>query len=275
MISHPPDVRTPDVRAAERPGPAPPSPAPDRAYRLRRLFAQGRKEAPMRFLRFAAAALLAVAAGLLIMPNAASAHGAMMMPGSRTYFCYLDGHDPVTGQIIPHNAACAAAVAKSGANLALQLVRRAPVGRCRPGRRLHPRRPAVQRRYRRTVRLHRVQPGPQRLAGDPPDGRRDDASSTTTTGRSTPARSRSTSPRTARPDPTAGLERPRPDAVLPGDQPARRTAARAPTTGTTTGRRTLPSGKSGQHLIYSVWSRSDSTGDLLRLLGRDLRRRQR
>jgi predicted carbohydrate-binding protein with CBM5 and CBM33 domain len=68
----------------------------------------------MKFLRYAVAALLAAAAGLLIMPNAASAHGAMMMPGSRTYFCYLDGHDPVTGQIIPHNAACAAAVAQSG-----------------------------------------------------------------------------------------------------------------------------------------------------------------
>ena len=69
----------------------------------------------MRFLRYAAATLLAVAAGLLILPGAASAHGAMMMPGSRTYLCYQDSHDPVTGQIIPHNAACAAAIAQSGA----------------------------------------------------------------------------------------------------------------------------------------------------------------
>jgi predicted carbohydrate-binding protein with CBM5 and CBM33 domain len=68
----------------------------------------------MRLLRYAVAALLAITAGLLIAPNAASAHGAMMMPGSRTYLCYLDAHDPVTGQIVPHNAACAAAIAKSG-----------------------------------------------------------------------------------------------------------------------------------------------------------------
>ena len=37
-----------------------------------------------------------------------------MMPGSRTYLCYQDAHDPVTGQIIAHNAACAAAIAQSG-----------------------------------------------------------------------------------------------------------------------------------------------------------------
>jgi predicted carbohydrate-binding protein with CBM5 and CBM33 domain len=68
----------------------------------------------MRILRYSVAALLAVTAGLLIAPNAASAHGAMMMPGSRTYLCYQDGRDPQTGAINPHNPACAAAVAKSG-----------------------------------------------------------------------------------------------------------------------------------------------------------------
>src|SRR5581483_8073535 len=43
----------------------------------------------------------------------ASAHGAMLMPGSRTYLCYEDGLTS-TGQIIPQNPACQAAVASSG-----------------------------------------------------------------------------------------------------------------------------------------------------------------
>jgi predicted carbohydrate-binding protein with CBM5 and CBM33 domain len=37
------------------------------------------------------------------------------MPGSRTYLCYEDGLDS-TGAIVPKNAACAAAVAQSGPN---------------------------------------------------------------------------------------------------------------------------------------------------------------
>lgn len=43
----------------------------------------------------------------------AAAHGAMMVPGSRTYLCWKDGLSP-TGEITPHNPACAAAVAQSG-----------------------------------------------------------------------------------------------------------------------------------------------------------------
>ena len=43
----------------------------------------------------------------------ASAHGAMLMPGSRTFLCYEDGLTS-TGQIIPQNPACQAAVANSG-----------------------------------------------------------------------------------------------------------------------------------------------------------------
>ncbi|MBG6093897.1 lytic polysaccharide monooxygenase [Actinomadura viridis] len=53
--------------------------------------------------------------GTLVNAPAASAHGAMMIPGSRTYLCYKDGLTP-TGEIKPDNPACAAAVAQSGTN---------------------------------------------------------------------------------------------------------------------------------------------------------------
>jgi len=43
----------------------------------------------------------------------ASAHGAMQIPGSRTWLCYEDGLTS-TGQIIPQNPACQTAVATSG-----------------------------------------------------------------------------------------------------------------------------------------------------------------
>jgi chitin-binding protein len=43
----------------------------------------------------------------------ASAHGTMMMPASRTFLCYEDGITS-TGQIVPQNPACQAAVAQSG-----------------------------------------------------------------------------------------------------------------------------------------------------------------
>ncbi|AWS45973.1 lytic polysaccharide monooxygenase [Streptosporangium sp. 'caverna'] len=56
-------------------------------------------------------ALLAV----VLIPNSASAHGAMMTPGSRTFFCWQDGLSP-QGNIVPINQACSAAVAQSGAN---------------------------------------------------------------------------------------------------------------------------------------------------------------
>ncbi|MEV4677542.1 MULTISPECIES: lytic polysaccharide monooxygenase auxiliary activity family 9 protein [Actinomadura] len=55
----------------------------------------------------------AMLAGALITAVPASAHGAMMVPGSRTYLCWKDGLTS-TGQIVPHNPACAAAVAQSG-----------------------------------------------------------------------------------------------------------------------------------------------------------------
>ena len=62
---------------------------------------------------YAAAALLATGVGAVVLPSSASAHGAMMAPGSRTYFCYQDGLTS-TGEIKPINPACAAAVAQSG-----------------------------------------------------------------------------------------------------------------------------------------------------------------
>nr|MDT0659647.1 lytic polysaccharide monooxygenase [Micromonospora sp. DSM 115978] len=58
-----------------------------------------------------------MAAGALavVNPQPALAHGAAMTPGSRTFLCWRDGLSP-TGQIIPQNPACSAAVAQSGAN---------------------------------------------------------------------------------------------------------------------------------------------------------------
>ncbi|GLZ00165.1 lytic polysaccharide monooxygenase [Actinoplanes sp. NBRC 103695] len=68
-----------------------------------------------RWVSFAAAAVLAATTGLVALTSQpAEAHGAMMAPGSRTYLCWLDGLDS-TGAINPKNPACAAAVAQSGA----------------------------------------------------------------------------------------------------------------------------------------------------------------
>jgi predicted carbohydrate-binding protein with CBM5 and CBM33 domain len=50
-------------------------------------------------------------AALLTVP--AHAHGAMQIPGSRTWLCYEDGITS-TGEIIPKNPACQAAIANSG-----------------------------------------------------------------------------------------------------------------------------------------------------------------
>jgi predicted carbohydrate-binding protein with CBM5 and CBM33 domain len=65
----------------------------------------------------ATAAVAVVAAGIVtvITPSAAQAHGAAMIPGSRTFLCWKDGLSS-TGQIIPNNPACSAAVSQGGAN---------------------------------------------------------------------------------------------------------------------------------------------------------------
>ncbi|MGA6161867.1 lytic polysaccharide monooxygenase auxiliary activity family 9 protein [Amycolatopsis magusensis] len=66
----------------------------------------------------ALAAVTALVAGLLTMvlgASPASAHGALMKAGSRTFLCWQDGLSP-QGNIVPQNPACSAAVNQSGAN---------------------------------------------------------------------------------------------------------------------------------------------------------------
>jgi predicted carbohydrate-binding protein with CBM5 and CBM33 domain len=53
-------------------------------------------------------------ASVLTAPPAA-AHGAFMQPGSRTFLCWEDGVT-ASGEIVPKNPACSAAVAQSGTN---------------------------------------------------------------------------------------------------------------------------------------------------------------
>ncbi|MFG1652614.1 lytic polysaccharide monooxygenase [Micromonospora sp. NPDC049275] len=55
------------------------------------------------------------AVALASSPQPAAAHGAAMTPGSRTYLCWQDGLSQ-TGEVRPNNPACSAAVAQSGAN---------------------------------------------------------------------------------------------------------------------------------------------------------------
>jgi predicted carbohydrate-binding protein with CBM5 and CBM33 domain len=69
-----------------------------------------------KLLMYAMAGLLAAGVGAVVLPGAAQAHGAIQVPGSRTWLCYQDGRNPSTGAIEPKNAACAAAVAKNGPN---------------------------------------------------------------------------------------------------------------------------------------------------------------
>ncbi|MEW9532328.1 lytic polysaccharide monooxygenase [Microbispora sp. NPDC049125] len=72
---------------------------------------------PRRARKTLAAIATAVAAliATVLYATPASAHGAMMMPGSRTYLCWKDGLT-TSGAISPNNPACAAAVAQSGPN---------------------------------------------------------------------------------------------------------------------------------------------------------------
>ncbi len=59
------------------------------------------------------ASAVAALAATVLFAAPASAHGAMMMAGSRTFLCYEDGITS-TGQIVPQNQACQSAVAVSG-----------------------------------------------------------------------------------------------------------------------------------------------------------------
>jgi predicted carbohydrate-binding protein with CBM5 and CBM33 domain len=56
---------------------------------------------------------VAVAAATIVAPTGADAHGVAIIPGSRTYLCYIDGLRS-NGQIIAYNPACADAIAQGG-----------------------------------------------------------------------------------------------------------------------------------------------------------------
>jgi chitin-binding protein len=62
---------------------------------------------------YSAAAVMAAGVVVAVSPSPASAHGATMVPGSRTWLCYQDGLRP-NGEIIAFNPACASAIAQSG-----------------------------------------------------------------------------------------------------------------------------------------------------------------
>ena len=50
---------------------------------------------------------------IVALPTPANAHGVAIVPGSRTYLCYIDGLRQ-TGEIIAYNPACADAIAQGG-----------------------------------------------------------------------------------------------------------------------------------------------------------------
>jgi predicted carbohydrate-binding protein with CBM5 and CBM33 domain len=58
-------------------------------------------------------ATVAALAATVVAAQPASAHGAMTVAGSRTFLCYEDGLTS-TGEIVPRNPACQAAVARAG-----------------------------------------------------------------------------------------------------------------------------------------------------------------
>lgn len=68
-----------------------------------------------RILTLSAAAAVIPLSISLVTATPASAHGTMMKPSSRTFFCWRDGLT-ATGEIVPKNPACGAAVAVSGVN---------------------------------------------------------------------------------------------------------------------------------------------------------------
>jgi len=68
-----------------------------------------------RFTRWAVMAATLVTGMALLSAAPAQAHGALMVAGSRTFLCYRDGVTS-TGQVVPQNPACQAAVTRSGTN---------------------------------------------------------------------------------------------------------------------------------------------------------------
>ena len=67
-----------------------------------------------RLLGAAVALGLAATGAIIALAPPATAHGALQIPGSRTWLCYEDALTQ-SGQLIPNNPACAAALAQSGA----------------------------------------------------------------------------------------------------------------------------------------------------------------
>lgn len=61
----------------------------------------------------AALAGLLAGVGAFVLAQPAQAHGALLIPGSRTWLCYEDALTP-QGNLVANNPACAAAIAKSG-----------------------------------------------------------------------------------------------------------------------------------------------------------------
>ncbi len=68
---------------------------------------------PLKLALLTVVAVLAAFTTVLLTGHSATAHGAPMNPGSRTFLCYEDGLSS-TGEIVPKNPACAAAEARSG-----------------------------------------------------------------------------------------------------------------------------------------------------------------
>ena len=66
-----------------------------------------------RLAALVAGAALVTGALVVVTPEVAAAHGATTSPGSRTYLCYVDGHW-TGGDLDPRNAACRRAVAAGG-----------------------------------------------------------------------------------------------------------------------------------------------------------------
>jgi chitin-binding protein len=64
-------------------------------------------------MAYAAVTVVSVASGLVVAQSPAAAHGVTMIPGARTFLCWQDGLR-ANGQIIPFNPACAAAVNQTG-----------------------------------------------------------------------------------------------------------------------------------------------------------------
>ncbi|CAA9293012.1 MAG: AA10 / CBM2, partial [uncultured Corynebacteriales bacterium] len=155
--------------------------------------------------------------------------------------------------------------------LPLQLVLGAALGRRRPDPRLHPRRQAVQRRQ---PGLRRVRPAPQRLAADPPDLGRQHPVPLQQLGGAPGLVLHVRHQGHLEPDPRADLGRPGARAVPVGGPAAAGRLARQQRRALLLVRAAAHGQVRQAHHLLGVEPLGQH-GDLLRLLGRRLRRRQR